>query len=88
MFSTLSYGFMTKKYVSVVVEYNEDGNKIPKKIYLDDVGYNIDCVLERKNSASLKVGGIGERFTIKIGLNKTFLFFEKETEKWFVELKN
>ena len=39
------------------------------------------------NAASLKVGGIGERYTVKINNTETFLFFEKETGRWFVELK-
>ena len=78
---------MTKKYVSVIVEFDYEGNKVPKKIILDDEIFEIDKVLDVSNSASLKVGGIGERFKIKINSSITHLFYERETEKWFVELK-
>lgn len=78
---------MTKKYVSVIVEFGCDGNKVPKKIILNDQEFIVDKVLDVKNSASLKVGGIGERFKIKIGSIITNLFYEREVEKWFVELK-
>ena len=78
---------MTKKYVSVIVEFSCDGNKVPKKIILNDQEFIVDKVLDVKNSASLKVGGIGERFKIKIGSTITNLFYEREVEKWFVELK-
>lgn len=80
-------GFMTKRYVSVLVLFDEVGNKTPKQIFLEDVCYEINKVLEIKNAASLKVGGIGERFKVRINKTETFLFYEKEVEKWFVELK-
>ena len=79
---------MTKNYVSVLVEFNEAGGKKPKLITLNDKVYEVSKVVEVKNSASLKVGGIGERYKIKINNTETFLFYERETERWFVELKN
>ena len=79
---------MTKNYVSVLVEFNEVGCKKPKLITLNDKVYEVSKVVEVKNSASLKVGGIGERYKIKINNTETFLFYERETERWFVELKN
>lgn len=78
---------MTKKYVSVLVLFDEMGNKKPEEIYFNDVSYSIIKVVEIKNAASLKVGGIGERYKVKINTSETFLFFEKETGRWFVELK-
>ena len=87
MFKTNRCGFMTKSYVSVLVLFDELGNKIPKEIYLNEEKYEVLKVLNVANCASLKVGGIGERYTIKINNVQTFLFFEKETGKWFVELK-
>lgn len=87
MFQTLSDTFMTKTYVSVLVEFDEEGNKKPIEIRLNDKRFEILKVLNVVNSASLKVGGIGERYTVKIGMHETFLFFEKETGQWFVELK-
>ena len=87
MFQTNSCRFMTKTYVSVIVEFDEEGNKRPKEIRLNDQTFEVLRVLKVVNAASLKVGGIGERYTVKIGTHETFLFFEKETGKWFVELK-
>ena len=78
---------MTKSYVSVLVLFDELGNKIPKEIYLNEGKYEVLKVLNVANCASLKVGGIGERYTVKINNVQTFLFFEKETGKWFIELK-
>lgn len=78
---------MTKSYVSVLVWFDEEGKKIPREIVLDEQKFEISKVTKMVNAASLKVGGIGERYTVKINGQETFLFFEKETGKWFVELK-
>ncbi len=85
--STILHVFiMNKKFVKVVVEFNEDGRKTPRKIYWnDDMFYNIDKVLSVKNRPSIKVGGMGERYEIKINGVVTFLFYEEG--KWFVEEK-
>lgn len=76
---------MKKTYVGVLTEFDENGKKIPMKIYFNNTVYNIDRVLDMKKSVSLKVGGIGERYTIRICGKETFLFFENG--KWFVEEK-
>ena len=76
---------MNKKYVKVSVEVDEYGNKVPKIIVYNDQKFEIDYVLGVKNCVSFKVGGIGERYTIRIKGNTTYLFFENG--KWFVEEK-
>ena len=76
---------MNKKYVKVLVEINELGDKSPKTIYYDDQKFQIDRVIDMKKCPSMKVGGIGERYTIRIGESVTYLFFENN--KWFVEEK-
>lgn len=78
---------MTKKYVSVLVVFVEDGKKIPKEIYFDDKKYEITKVIDVCNSASLKVGGIGQRYTVMINNVITHIFYESETGQWFVEAK-
>ena len=78
---------MTKCYVSVMISVDEVGKKIPKVITVEDKDYEVTRVVEVKNCASLKVGGIGERYTVKINGRETFLYFETETGRWFVELK-
>ncbi len=42
-------------------------------------------MLDRKQAASLKVGGNGLRFCIRIGSSETFLYYE--CPRWFVEAK-
>ena len=76
---------MTKKYVKVLTEINEDGIKTPKVIVYNDIKYEIDRVIDIKNRPSMKVGGIGEKYSIRIGNNITNIFFENG--RWFVEEK-
>jgi len=74
-----------KKFVKVIVEMNEDGLKTPKSLVYNDKVFEIDKVLEVKNCASFKVGGIGERYRIRIGNNITYIYCENG--RWFVEEK-
>ena len=76
---------MKKKYVDVYVFVDECGNKTPREIVYNDRTFVVDRVLDKKNCASFKVGGIGERYTIRIGENTTYLYCEGG--KWFVEEK-
>lgn len=76
---------MEKRYVKVLAEIDENGKKTPKAITFDDRIFEIDRVVDIKNCASMKVGGVGERYTIKINNHTTYLFFENN--KWFVEAK-
>ena len=76
---------MKKKYVRVVAVIDENGKMTPKEIVYNDQTFQIDRVIAIKNCASFKVGGIGERYTIRIGNNETYLFYE--SGRWFVEEK-
>lgn len=76
---------MEKKFVRCLVEFDENGVKTPKQIVFNDKTFVVDKVLEIKNCASFKVGGIGERYLIRINNKQTFIFFEEG--KWFVEAK-
>ena len=76
---------MKKTYVKVIVEIDENGNKNPKSITYHDKIYQIDRVLDMKPAVSMKVGGIGERYTIRINNQQTYLYYENN--KWFVEEK-
>ena len=76
---------MKKKFVKVTADIDEEGNKTPKTIVYNDKPFQIDKILGVKNCASFKVGGIGERYTIRIGENITYIFFENG--RWFVEEK-
>ena len=76
---------MKKTYVKVVAEIDENGKKTPKSITFKDTTYEIDRVLDMKHCASMKVGGVGERYTIRINGSITYVFCE--LGKWFVEEK-
>ena len=77
---------MEKQFVEVVVKFLIDGTKVPLSIkWINNELFNIDKVIEVKNRASLKVGGFGERYLIRINGQETYLFFE--FDKWFVERK-
>lgn len=74
-----------KKFVSVMVSIDEVGNKKPRLISYNDKEYIIDRVIAVKSCASFKVGGIGERYTVRILGKETYLFYEMG--RWFVEEK-
>ena len=74
-----------KKYVKVTVEVNENGDKKPLSIDFDGKIYNIDRVIDSKPAVSMKVGGVGIRYTIRINGVETYLYSERN--KWFVEEK-
>ena len=76
---------MNKKYVGVLVDIDQNGKQTPKEIVYNDTKYVIDRVLGVKNCVSFKVGGIGERYTIRINNHETYLFCENG--RWFVEEK-
>jgi hypothetical protein len=77
---------MRKKFVKVLTEINELGEKTPKIITYNDRQFEIDRVLDVKKCPSMKVGGLGERYRVRIKGNETFIYFENN--KWFVEEKD
>lgn len=82
-----------KVYVSVDVAFDEDGNMRPSFLTWEDgTKYEIDQVVARCPAASLKAGGCGDRYTIRVGGRETYLFFEHNSTpysscvgRWFVE---
>lgn len=82
-----------KVYVSVAATFRDDGAILPTEIIWEDgQRYEIDRVLDIRQSAAMKVGGQGDRYTIKVKGKKTYLFFERSTNlsgnvlgRWFVE---
>ena len=76
-----------KRYVKVASVTDEDGRITPLSIEWEDGRiYEIDRVLDIRQAASLKVGGTGTRYLIRIGNAVTYLFHEDP--RWFVESKN
>ena len=74
----------SKVYVGVNARFEPDGKLTPSSIAWEDGReYEIDRVLNVCRAASLKAGGVGIRYTVRIGNTETYLFLEEN--KWFVE---
>ena len=84
-----------KVYVAVKADFNEDGIMLPREITWEDgTKYAIDRVLDIRQAAAMKAGGQGDRYTVRINGNQSYLFFERSTNqtgnnlgRWFVERK-
>lgn len=75
-----------KTYVEVNADFDVDGNIIPLKIkWKDGNVFNIDKIIDKRRAASLKVGGMGIRYTCRINGFDKYLFFDNNS--WFVEEK-
>ncbi len=74
----------TKRYVAVEALFSEEGRVVPKTIIWDDGRrFVVDEVRDVRRAASLKTGGDGIRYTIRVGSTITYLFYEEP--RWFVE---
>lgn len=75
-----------KVYVSVLAKFDAEGNITPISVEWEDGHiYEIDRVLDVRRGASLKAGGAGMRYTVRIGRSQTMLYYEDPA--WFVERK-
>ncbi len=73
-----------KHYVEVLARTDEDGNVSPVSVtWSDGRVFEIDRIMDVRQAASLKVGGTGLRYLVRIGQRTTYLFFENP--RWFVE---
>ena len=84
-----------KVYVEVDVRFQKDGGMRPiALVWEDGHRYEIDRLLDVRPSFAAKVGGQGDRYTVKVGRHERQLFFEhsadsydKNVGRWFVERK-
>ena len=82
-----------KVYVPVEVLFSEDGRMRPHIIIWEDGRqYEINKITEIRPAAAQRAGGQGDRYTIWINGQQSYLFFERyATEtgaklgRWFVE---
>lgn len=76
---------MAKKIeLDIIVEHKKDGRAVPKTILWDDGRkFSIDKVLDVRQAAALRCGGIGTRYICKI-CGKQVIIFDEEG-KWFIE---
>ena len=80
-------------YVEVTASFRPDGVILPREIVWEDGRhYDIDRVSDIRQSASAKVGGQGDRYTIIVNGKPKYLFFERNASitgnnigRWFVE---
>ena len=79
-----------KVYVSVIEVRHKDGRLQPLALVWENgVRYKIEKVLNICKAASLKAGGAGLRYTIRVKGQEKHLFLEEDRDgaKWFVERK-
>ena len=82
-----------KVYVSVLVAFDSNGTMHPRSLVWEDGHrYDIDKVLDIRQAAAMKAGGQGDRYTIVVNGQRSYLFFERSTNvsgnnigRWFVE---
>lgn len=82
-----------KVYVAVKADFRDDGVMLPREITWEDGRkYQIDRVLDIRQASAMKAGGQGDRYTILIQGQKSYLFFERASNqtgnnigRWFVE---
>ena len=75
-----------KVFIEVVAKFDTEGKIIPLSLVWEDgTNYEIDRILDVRRAASLKAGGIGIRYTVRINGKQSYLFYEDP--KWFVEAK-
>ena len=82
-----------KVYVEVSVVFNQDGLMLPRTILWEDgKKYRIERVTDIKQAAAMRCGGQGDRYTIYINGQQSYLFFERSCTltgnnlgRWFVE---
>lgn len=84
-----------KVYVTVVVRFTKEGRMLPHYLVWEDGRkYKIDKVADIRPAHAMKAGGQGDRYTIWVNGQQSYLFFERsaaitgcELGKWFVERK-
>jgi hypothetical protein len=75
-----------KVYVPVTAGFDADGNITPIDItWIDGHVYAIDRILDIRRAVSQKGGGLGIRYTCRIGGNTANIW--RDDTRWFVESK-
>lgn len=73
-----------KRYVPVVVRFDEEGQLRPLVIEFDEEHkYSVDRVLDVCRTACQSVGGVGVRYRVRVQGHERYLWLEKN--RWFVE---
>ena len=65
-------------YVTVDVEFREDGQMLPRTIAPGDgKRYKVDRVLDIRSEGTLKESGQGDRYTVQVKGQQSYLYFER-----------
>lgn len=75
-----------KTFVQVGHETNPQGIIRPLWLIFQEMRFVIDQVMDAGPAVAMNVGGHGQRFTVRIGHGKTYLFLD-DFNRWFVEEK-
>ena len=76
---------MNKIYVDVIAEFSKDGILTPKSFVWEDGSiYEIQRIKDVRRAASLKAGGVGQRYTCVVDGREVYLFYE-DNNMWFME---
>lgn len=86
----------SKIYVNVSATFSKDGRMLPLSITWEDGReFIIDQVLYIRQAASMKAGGQGDRYTVRVQGRDRYLFFERNANlggnnigRSFVERRN
>ena len=66
----------TKVYVPVVAAFDQNGLLLPLELTWEDgCTYIIDRILDIRPASAMKAGGQGDRYTISVNGQQSFLFF-------------
>ena len=79
-----------KVYVEVNVDHLPDGTILPRSLVWEDGRrYEVGKVLDVRPAASLKAGGAGLRYTVRVREKEVFMFLEDDhgVDRWFMERK-
>ena len=81
---------MQRKYIEVLCRHTEDGKIVPVEIiWGDGRRFEIDRVLEAKQSCEMKTGGLpGWRYTCRVMGKQVDLWLEGDSRRWFMELES
>lgn len=75
----------TKIYVDVTAVFSKDGILTPKSFVWEDGSvYEIQRIKDVRRAASLKAGGVGQRYTCVVDGREVYLFYE-DNNMWFME---
>ena len=75
---------MAKIFVKVFAEHDENGKTKPLALtWTDGKQYDIDRVADVGLAPSLKGGGLGMRYTVRISGKEVYLF--EDEGRWFLE---